>query len=135
MEEVKKKGLTIEDLKKRHICVLSYYDILENEDKELMFTIKHESPRPEDYSPAFYYDGGEHAIFIKDDEWVFVCDHIHPGVRGTATKIVRNGEQILFAELLDGNIIDEYMVDTFWRDGVVILAEELIRLSGAGKEE
>ena len=131
MDEVKKKGLTIEDLKKRNICVLSYYDILENEDNELMFVIKQESPRPEDFSPGFYYDGGEHGIFIKDDEWVYVCDHIHPGVRGTVAKTVENGEEILFAELLDGNVAAEYMVETFWRKGVVILAEELIRLSNS----
>ena len=91
------RGLPSADaLKKRSVEVLGYYDILTNEDDELLFAIKHlESPEEDGYSPCLYYDGGPHAIFLKNEKLVVVCDQIHPDVR----KLLGKAEEALFVEL------------------------------------
>ena len=127
MNEFETNKLTVDQLKKRHVKVLSYYDILENEEGDILFTIRHESARTDTHNPQFYYDGGDHAIFIKDDGHAMVCDFIHPGVRGSVGKIVRKGGKILFAELKDGKIVDEYMAETIWCENVAEIAEEFVK--------
>ena len=115
--------LDFEAMKDRDIRVLSYYDILENEDHELMFTIKHRPfPVSEDFKPRMYYDGGEHTIFLKNENIVTICDFIHPGVRDSLGKV----NEVLIGELADGTIVEEYMIELLLADGVEKLAERLI---------
>lgn len=100
--------LTKEDFPGIKFRVESYYDILENEDNELMFTLKDiELPIDPAFTPRMYYDGGEHAIFIKNKTTGIICDYIHPGVRGSLGKV----DEVLVAELKNGEIDEEYMVD------------------------
>ena len=115
--------LEFEAMKGRDIRVLSYYDILENEDHELMFSVKQlPFPRSEGFEPRMYYDGGEHTIFLKNEHTVVICDCIHPGVRGSLGKV----SEVLIAELADGEIAEEYMSGLLLADGVEKLATQLI---------
>ena len=124
--------LNIEELKKRNIIVLAYYDIMENSDGEILFTITNKSQRTDTHNPRFYYDGNEHAIFLKDERDVTICDQLHPGVRSAVSKVVRGGGEILFVELLDGKIVDEYNVATVWCEGIAEIANDLIEFKDAG---
>jgi len=84
--------------------VESYYDILENDDGELLVTIKARQGGPE--KPAILYAGEEHALFYRSADQTIILDFIHPGVRGSFRKV----KELLVAELRDGSIVREYMV-------------------------
>ena len=118
----------IDDLISRIVDVEIKYDIRTSDYGEIMFELKYRgSPRNHNHPPKFYYDGGKHAIFMKNEMTVLVCDHINPAVR----KMLANIKKILIAELKDGDLIDEYMVDVTIRSGVEELAEDLIKWHGA----
>jgi len=94
-------------LSKRPMRVEKYYDILENDDNDLLFTIKKlDSPLIDGSDPIMYYDGGPHAIFVKNRDATVICDYVHPGVRGSLDRATK----VLFAELEDGEIVEEYFV-------------------------
>lgn len=115
--------LNKEALSKRPMKIESYYDILENDEGELLFTIKFvDSPQIEDCRPIMYYDGGAHAIFVKNEEITIICDFIHPGVRGSLGRV----SEVLFAELRDGNIMEEYMVDVLHVTGIDEIADMIV---------
>jgi len=106
-------------LSKRPMTVESYYDILENDDNDLLFTIKFvNSPLIEGCKPIMYYDGKQHAIFVKNEDITIICDYVHPGVRGSLGK----ASKVLFAELKDGAIEEEYMVDVLHVPGIEEIA-------------
>jgi len=121
MKEFKTYASGEDALKKRPMKVAGYYDILENEDGELLFTIKClDSPMSDGHAPVLYYDGGPHAIFVKNDDVTLICDFVHPGVRGSLGKV----DEVLFAELKDGDITEEYMVDVRHVPGIEEIANE-----------
>ena len=138
--------LTSEVLKTRPVKVLTCYNILQNDDDELLFVIKRlDSPEKWNRSPRLYYDGGPHAILLKNDELVVVCDHIHPEIR----KLVGDSENILFAEhssdMPEGiqetpeeyekYIQEEYEAEVLIQPGIEAIAEELMRLGEKEKPE
>ncbi|MDR2570158.1 MAG: hypothetical protein LBD23_07645 [Oscillospiraceae bacterium] len=107
-------------LKNRPMEVESYYDILENEDNELLFTIKYKnSPRIGEHRPILYYDGGPHSILVKNDNVTIICDYVHPGVRKTLGKV----KEILVGELDDGKVVEEYMADVLHVPGIEEIAD------------
>jgi hypothetical protein len=108
---------------KRVIKALSYYDILENEDNELLFTITRSEGGPDaPDNPKLYYDGGDHAIFVKNSTAAVLCDFIHPGVRGSLSRC----KEVLFAELEDGGIKREYMAPVVHCESIKSVADELM---------
>jgi acyl carrier protein len=135
--------LNIEALKERPVKVLSYYDILENDDGEIMFAMKYfNSPRIEGHNPTMYYDGGQHSILLKNDKLVVICDFIHPGVR----KILSGVKTVLCAELVSAmlsegqeenndNILEEYEAELEFYEGIEGIAEELMELNKNKAEE
>jgi hydroxypyruvate isomerase len=119
-EELKK-----EVLEKRRIVVLLNYDILENEDGEILFSIRDlKSPVKKTYIPRLYYDYGKHALLLKNDEVVVVCDSVHPGVRNNLAK----QDEVYICEVEDENDINEFMAEVvLWKD-IEQLAEELMNM-------
>ena len=117
-----------ETLKGKAMQVLSYYDIMENDDKELLFAIKYlDSPLLEEDSPVMYYDGGPHAILVKNDDLAVICDFVHPGVRGSLGKV----KEVLVAELVDGSIKEEYTAEMRHVQGIEEIAEGFVAKKGS----
>jgi len=115
--------LSKDELSKRQMKTENYYDILENEDNELLFTIKFlDSPLIDQCSPIMYYDGGPHAIFVKNKEITLICDYVHPGVRGSLDRV----SKVLFAELKDGEVVEEYFVYMRHVPGIEEIASQYV---------
>ena len=73
--------------------VLGCYDILANEDDEILLGTKWLGD-DDSSSPIIYYDGGKHALFFKNDSNIIVCDYINRNVR----KIFYACKEILVCE-------------------------------------
>ena len=110
----------LEALRERPMQTLHRYDIMENDEGEILFTmISFDSPLSESDRPLMYYDGGPHAIFVKNDEAAVICDYIHPAVRETLEKV----DKVLIAELQDDTIKEEYYADLLHVEGVEEIAD------------
>lgn len=96
-------------LKKKHIETENYYDILQNEKKELLFCIGEHEGEPD--SPEIVYAGGEHALLYRSKDHIVILDFVHPDVRDQLMK----AEQALVAEFHktgeEKGIIREYIAD------------------------
>jgi len=113
----------LDALRKRSIPVAGYYDILENDVGELLFTLKYlEAPLKEGDKPVMYYDGGPHAILMKNNEAALICDMIHAGVRGTLEGIGK----VLIGEFDDGKVMEEYFAEMRIMAGIEDIADEHI---------
>lgn len=119
--------ITLEVLSGREIVMLKHYEILQNNDDEILITmppVYREVPA----GPLFYYDGRKHGILVCETGPVAVCDHIHPEVRNTVEKC----ESILFAAVEEGKILAEFEVPLVWQPRIQELAIRL--LEDAGEE-
>ncbi len=68
------------------------YDVVINEDKELLFIVK---PRPHIPSaPRIFYDGGRRALLIRDAELEIIFDHLPPLTR----EYLDDVDKVLIAE-------------------------------------
>lgn len=135
--QMQPKWLTFEQLVQQPVQVLGYYDILENDDKDILLAmpvLEPENPQ----EPAFYYDGGTHALFFKVPGKVVVCDHVHPGVRQSFFEC----PEILVAEVNKGGagtsidtdgIQREYTAPMHLVRGVEELAQQLMDYVDAQK--
>lgn len=65
--------------------VLENYDILENDDGEIMVAI-HDLPKGDEKQAILFCDGGEHAILFKGPYRLIICDFVHPEARKKLTK-------------------------------------------------
>ena len=111
---------------------LSYYDILQNEDGGLLFCIKRvNTPIGEDFPPRIYYDGGDHAIFLKNRDSAVVCDFVHPAVR----ESLRDAKEVRIAEVFGGEVDAEYKADVLLMDGIEDAAKHLMAKSAKGEGE
>lgn len=72
-----------------------YYDILLNEKKELMISVKSKPENPE--NSVILYDGGTHAIFYRRHDETILLDYIHPEAR----NILFSTPTVLIAEIND----------------------------------
>ncbi len=107
------------DLKKIAIS-LQKYDILENDDGDIMIGIPIE-PQGEDDNAVLLCDGGEHALLFKGPYRLVICDFLHPQMR---EKLLQK-EEILCYEFLRER---EYLAEVVKCEGVTELAHELLRL-------
>ncbi len=116
-----------------HIC--NYYDILENDDGEILIMIKYEGKGFErsPSSPTLYYDGKEHAVFISDSTQPIICDYVASGIREKLHEI----KEILFAFAAtdesggedDIKISAEFMVPVSKMEDVSVVAQYYIDLT------
>jgi len=122
----RKKALDAElaALEARSMKTLDYYDILTNDDGEVMFSIKRlGAKRDKKFAPVIYYDGGAHAILVKNEDLAVVCDHVHPGVRA----LLFGAKEVLIAELEDGSVAEEYMAEMRNLPGIERVAEKFVK--------
>ncbi len=123
--------LTITQLTACAVKVLRKYDILVNEENEMLFGIDYLGIKKG--APRLYYDGGPHAVFLKNEGQTVICDHINPGVRERLLGL----KEVLFAEMpphaedSDPEIDETYQVEVLACTGVTELADALIQLSEA----
>lgn len=130
--------ITFEQLQDREIWVLEYYNILQNEDDDILLVVPRDLPGMPD-EPVFYYDGGQHGILADGRMPVIVCDHIHKEVR----KVMENCEEILVyasqnaAEDLpeDAPATEvepaEFMAKVYWQPEIQKLAKQLMKQAKA----
>ena len=100
----------------------THYDILENEDNELLVAIKARDGATG--KPHIVYAGGEHAIFYRNDKLTILLDYIHPEVRAN----FRKAASVLMVEFQDGSIIREYVVPVKQLSNLPMADDEIQRL-------
>ncbi|NLV36294.1 MAG: hypothetical protein GXY17_06440 [Clostridiaceae bacterium] len=105
---------------KRIAISLQKYDILENDDGDIMISIPIE-PQGEDQNAVLLCDGGEHALLFKGPYRLVICDFLHPEMR----KKLLLKEEILCYEFLRES---EYLAEVVKCSGVTELAYELLKL-------
>lgn len=81
-----------------------FYDIIENSEGELLFSIKARQGGPE--KPKILYGAGEHALFYRSNDQTVVLDYVHPDVREALAKV----SSVLIVEFHGDSIIREYNV-------------------------
>ena len=122
-------------LKTREIRVLDSYSVEDDLKGGLLLKIQPiDKPLDDDFALIVYYDGGKHAIFLRNKNMVVVCDHVHPGVRQSLrlTKTVSYREQIetwIAKDKKETKTVREYTAELVLCDDVEPLAERLIDLS------
>ncbi|MDL2219786.1 hypothetical protein LJC04_05610 [Ruminococcaceae bacterium OttesenSCG-928-O06] len=124
------KDITFEELKDRAIKVLGNYEILRNDDDELLIVLALDLPfAPDD--PVFYYDGGPHGVLVGGGMPVIVCDYVHKEVR----KVLEACESILLyaaptaaGDGPDGDaaLAVEFHAPVYWQPDIYQLAEQLM---------
>lgn len=123
--------LTIAQLTTCAVKVLEKYDILVNDEDEMLFGV--DSLGISKGAPKLYYDGGPHAVFLKNEGQAVICDYINPAVRAQLLGL----KEVLFVETQphakndDPEIDDAYQVEVQACTGVTELAEALMLLSEA----
>jgi hypothetical protein len=100
------------DTMQRDILRENSYDIMQNNENELLFCVRVRDGEPE--NPYIEYDGGANALFYRRPGRVILLDGVHTDAR----EALLAAEKILFAEFIpkseqanpeDAGIIREYM--------------------------
>lgn len=105
--------------------VLGSYDVLTNDDNEVLISMKSVTDKPEnteDIDATMFYDGKQHAILIKNGNTAIVCDYLHDGVR----DIMYSNDEILICEMRDGEISLEYMARLVKEEGIEDLVDQIL---------
>jgi len=102
--------------------VLEHYDILENDDDEVLICIKTELEGEESLA-LFFCDGGKHGLLFKGTQCLIICDCIHPSMQKKLPKV----DKILCVEISNlGEINKEYIAKVVVHQNISELAELLI---------
>ena len=103
--------------------ILHSYDILINDDNEVLVCLKLKIPG-EPANPKFYYEGGQHGFLIKNERSIILCDCLHEGTH----QIISQCDKVLFVETNDQNeILTEYEAKVIPLEGVDQLGDKLLR--------
>jgi len=78
------------------------YDILQNEEGEVLVLIKARDGGPE--NPRFIYDGGDFALLYRSKESAIMLDNIHEQARESLKSV----KELYFVEVEDDEVIREY---------------------------
>ncbi|MCR4908874.1 MAG: CbrC family protein [Lachnospiraceae bacterium] len=73
---------------------LSYYDLLMNDDNEVLLALPGYF-KGEALTAEVHYQGGRHAVFVRNTDQLILCDEIHPEVR----KHILESDEILVYEI------------------------------------
>ena len=102
--------------------ILSSYDILINDEKEVLVCLKLKVPG-EPSQPLFYYEGGMHGILVKNESSFILCDYLNPGTHQTLSQ----SEKVLFVEMDENDeIMQEYEAELIHFSGINALGDRLI---------
>jgi hypothetical protein len=102
--------------------IVGYYDVLVNEDEEVLFAIPFKIPG-EPTNPLFYYSGGMHAFLVKNHRTIVMCDFINPDVRSTITK---NSKVLLVQLDEEQSVSEEYEAEIVSLDGLDDIGSRLL---------
>lgn len=114
-------NLFYEQLIKLPIKVLGYYDVLQNDDGELAFSIKDNLLGKPD-RPTVYYDGLQHALLMRNDQQVIICDFLHPGIR----EAMIESPSVYIFEIAHEDVAEDYLARMVPTRGVEALAQQLM---------
>jgi len=78
--------------------------VAEGDSGELYIFMNAKKDKPA--SPQIVYDGGDHAVFIRNQEQKIILDYIHPDVR----QKLKDAKEVVIVETLLENIRDSYFV-------------------------
>ncbi len=98
---------------------ISMYDLLTNDDNEVLLALPGYF-KGEAKTAELHYQGNTHAILVRNEDQLILCDEIHPEVR----DYVFNSEEILVFEI---DAKREYMAKVV-RDDIDAVAEEAYEL-------
>lgn len=102
--------------------MLNNYDVLVNEDEEVLICINLKIPG-ELEEGAFYYSGGYHGFLIKNHRSIVLCDYLN----NETHDIIYKNEKILIVEVKEGKgILAEYEVPLIKVEGIDELAKRII---------
>ena len=102
--------------------ILHYYDVLVNDDNEVLLCLKLRIPG-EPKSPKFYYDGGKHGFLTKNERTIIMCDYLHEGTR----QIISQCEKVLFVETNEEDgILSEYEAEVILIEDIEKLGDKLL---------
>jgi hypothetical protein len=79
------------------------YDILQNEEGEVLVMIKARDGGPE--NPRFIYDGGDFALLYRSKESAIMLDNIHKQAR----ECLKSVEELYFVEIENDEVVREYV--------------------------
>ena len=103
--------------------ILSSYDILINDEEEVLVCLKLKVPG-EPSQPLFYYEGGVHGILVKNDSSFILCDYLNPGTHQTLSQC----EKVLFVEMNDDDeIMKEYEAKLVHFSGINELGDRILQ--------
>lgn len=131
------KDLSFEQMKDLEIKVMGNYEILQNDDDDILIYLPLELTFVPD-DPVFYYDGGPHGILVGGRMPVVVCDFIHKEVR----KVLESRESIFLyaAPTAEGSGQDsdaalpvEFVAKVYWQPQIQRLGQQLIALVKDGE--
>ncbi len=120
------KEKKIEDIiKKNGYIVATSYDVLENDEGEILFSIPLDDPYSfcDIENPVIYYDGLSHSLLTSDNKETIICDYISPAARDKVYN--RDSLYLNFTETDDdeGNIVHEFQANLIRTDFVSSVAE------------
>ncbi len=103
------------------ICsvVLGHYDVIENDDGEILISVNHVFVRPERKPVVFM--GKKHAILLRDGENIVICDALHPHI----AQVLPLKYHVLFFE--PKNDI-EFLAPVLHNDSVDSVAEKVMQI-------
>lgn len=102
--------------------VAGYYDVLVNEDDEVLIAIPFKVPG-EPGEPMLFYSGGEHALLMKNHRTITLCDYLNPEVR----SIIAKNSKIVIVELNSEKTIDaEYEAKLVMQNGIDSIARRIL---------
>jgi hypothetical protein len=81
------------------------YTLLKNDQDEILLVLKSIYNTPPSEQALVIYDGGDHAIFYRDEKNTIILDYVHPVVR----ELVMEQKQIYIAELDEEVLKYDYM--------------------------
>ncbi|NLO41230.1 MAG: hypothetical protein GX115_17410 [Ruminiclostridium sp.] len=102
--------------------IVGYYDILTNDNDEVMIAIPFQIPGEPD-KPTFYFSGGAHAFLMKNHRNIVMCDFVNPQVR----PIILKNTKVLIAEMnQDKDMAGEYEAELVRLEGLDEIGTRLL---------
>lgn len=99
---------------------LQMYDILENDDGDIMIAIPTE-PHGDEENAVLFCDGGEHALLFKGPYRVVICDFLNPKIR----EKLPQRKTVLCYELM-GEYEGEYLAEVMEYNGTTEITNKLL---------
>ena len=115
------KEMNYKDIKEK-TKVLSNYDVLVNEDDEVLIVVPFKVPGEPD-NAILYYSGGNHAFLLKNHRTIVMCDFLNPEVH----EVIVKNKVILIVESVDQEpVAAEYEAKLIIIEGMDEIGDKLL---------